>query len=49
MASANTNVVVDSLKPMTKADFTVLLTIVTILALGFANRYQAEQLFRYPF
>ncbi|PSU35042.1 energy-coupling factor transporter transmembrane component T family protein [Photobacterium lutimaris] len=37
-----------SLKPMAKADFAVLFTIVVVLALGFANRYQAEQLFWYP-
>ncbi|MGR5146458.1 energy-coupling factor transporter transmembrane component T family protein [Photobacterium alginatilyticum] len=38
-----------SLKPMTKADYMVLIVIAGVLTLGFINRYQSEQLFWYPF
>lgn len=38
-----------SLKPMTKADYMVLIVIASVLTLGFINRYQSEQLFWYPF
>ncbi|MGF1685648.1 energy-coupling factor transporter transmembrane protein EcfT [Photobacterium japonica] len=38
-----------SQKPLTKADFAVLALLGLVLAASFANRYQAEQLFWYPF
>lgn len=38
-----------SLKPMTRADYSVLALIAIVLAISLVNRYQSEQLFWYPF
>ncbi|OAN13815.1 hypothetical protein A3K86_14760 [Photobacterium jeanii] len=38
-----------SLKPMQSKDYFVIMAIAAVLALGFFNRYQSENLFWYPF